>query len=910
MSQVRASPPKTKAVVAVGAAAPEAGGALAPRWLLAACSGLVAAWLAAGSTGLLGNPLRHALTWLAAITSILAAWPADSSAGRRVVSIGGILLSIALLISTATAINVLGVALIMTSLAWGASGAPRRMLVAIATAGLVLGVYRLAYTSIPAVWYLADYAGGVVANLAAKLCGTPLSVGSTFGGVDYLVAMLALYAGLLIVLPRPRMRFAVYVPLAILIVHLTYLIILAIVPTLLPPLPPPPPPSAIPTIEPKQVFSFVETIRPFVPWNIPAIGAILHAGLAAVILRWTIRPAALADAAEKPICCPAISPAALVAAATLLAALIPITSALYTRKPSLEGKKIVLYEKGFLNWMKPKHGDYGRLSIGMYGMAPEYLSSLGAEVVVTPNLSDEELKDASVVAFFFPNKEWEAGQVERVQKFVENGGAMLVLGEHTTHEDKDGKKVPVIGDRANSRFNDLLQGMPQNERPPAHPWSGMYIPFDSATFEIGGWLQSYEQMAHPTSLGIRDDRNQLGVVIGASVKARFPAEPFIVGRWGYNDPGDEGSAAAMMGNHRYDPGERLGDILLAAEQRIGKGKVVAFGDTSGFTNGITYGAHVFTSRFWAYLADGQGSGHPIWRQVLGILAVGGLLGIILLRPSERAIAAAALAMSASLTLCIGVSNAASEQLPDGRKKTPNNLAYITTSHLEASSEESWRPDGTMGLAMNLMRNGYLTLAMPEMTAERLERAALVVCVGPQREFTPAQCVMIQRFVDNGGIFILTAGYDCHEASEPLLKQFGFYIGNKPDEFGNAAPPEPMGHFKSPYINLGDYMPHVRFHAAWPVGYLGGKDASTRIVANGPKNLPVIMARRFGRGTFVLVGDTGFAMNKNLEWEDGRPFDGMRENADFWRWFLTDLTEQPRWIPPKQIPVTQPAGGGQ
>jgi len=86
-------------------------------------------------------------------------------------------------------------------------------------------------------------------------------------------------------------------------------------------------------------------------------------------------------------------------------------------------------------------------------------------------------------------------------------------------------------------------------------------------------------------------------------------------------------------------------------------------------------------------------------------------------------------------------------------------------------------------------------------------------------------------------------------------------------------------------------------------------SNVRVIANGPKNQPVMMARRFGNGTFVLVGDTGFAMNKNLEWEDGRPFDGMRENADFWRWFLTDLTDQNRWIPPKQSPATQPAAGG-
>src|SRR5258705_170040 len=298
----------------------------------------------------------------------------------------------------------------------------------------------------------------------------------------------------------------------------------------------------------------------------------------------------------------------------------------------------------------------------MYGMVPEYLSSLGAKVVVSPNLSAQDLKDADVVAFFFPNKDWEPGQVQRIQQFVRDGGSMLVLGEHTTHEGKG----PVIGDRADTRFNDLLES------------TSMYVPFDSATFEIGGWLQSYEQMAHPTYLGLRDDRNQLGVVIGASVKAKFPAEPFIVGRWGFNDPGDDGSSAAMMGNHRYDPGERLGDILLAAEQRVGKGKVVVFGDTSGFTNGITYGAHVFTARFWAYLADGRSTAHPLWRQILGLLAIAGLCGVILIRPAERTIAAAPLAMAAPLTMCVSVSNGASEKIPDGRRKTPNNMAYITT----------------------------------------------------------------------------------------------------------------------------------------------------------------------------------------------------------------------------------------
>ena len=322
MSQVRARPPKIQTAAAIPASAAESavGDAVAARYLFAAATGLIAAWLAAGATGLLGHPLRHSLTWLAVITTVLAAWPTEPLPGRRLITIGGLLLSILLLISTSTTINVLGVALILTSLAWSAPPAPRRIFVAISAAALLLGIYRFAYTSIPAIWYLGDWIGGAAARLAGLLCHTPLSVGSTFGGTDYLVAMFGLYAALLVILPAPRMRFAIFAPIAILLVHLTYLIILAVTPTLLPPPPPPPPPSAMPVIDAKQPFSFVETIRPLIPWNLPAIAAILHASLAAIMLRWTIRPAALAAAPESPRWFRTLTPLSLVTAATAFAA--------------------------------------------------------------------------------------------------------------------------------------------------------------------------------------------------------------------------------------------------------------------------------------------------------------------------------------------------------------------------------------------------------------------------------------------------------------------------------------------------------------------------------------------------------------------------------------------------------------
>jgi hypothetical protein len=148
------------------------------------------------------------------------------------------------------------------------------------------------------------------------------------------------------------------------------------------------------------------------------------------------------------------------------------------------------------------------------------------------------------------------------------------------------------------------------------------------------------------------------------------------------------------------------------------------------------------------------------------------------------------------------------------------------------------------------------------------------------------------------------------ASRKLLADFGFYVGGIGAATSGQPEPKPFGHFKAPYFNGGDYMAYVRFHAAWNVE---SSDPQARPIAYGPRDPKgppgqpdptVILLRRIGRGKMVVVADTDFAANKNLEREGGQPFEGMRENADFWRWLLSDLNNQPLWTPPK--PVAPPA----
>jgi hypothetical protein len=212
--------------------------------------------------------------------------------------------------------------------------------------------------------------------------------------------------------------------------------------------------------------------------------------------------------------------------------------------------------------------------------------------------------------------------------------------------------------------------------------------------------------------------------------------------------------------------------------------------------------------------------------------------------------------------------------------------------------------------LTLMRNDYLAFSLPTVDRARLEGAAMLIVVAPRRPYSRAERAAIHDFVTQGGCLIVTTGYDDAGPRSTLLSEYGFTIGvDGPD----GREPVPMGHFKSPYLRSGDKQVYVRFHAAWPVHC---DDPEARVLAYGRGDLPAIVLRRVGAGKVVVVGDTHFATNANLEREDGQPFEGMRENADFWRWFLTVLRDQPAWVPPalqegteSGSPSASPVGSG-
>ncbi|HOD80957.1 MAG TPA: hypothetical protein PKG77_06015 [Phycisphaerae bacterium] len=901
---------------------------------ISSLAGLAAAWVAVGGGGLLAHPLRSAVVVLAGLVAAVLGWPRQKlSWPHRGVLLAGVLAAGGLATSNQPAVAVWAVCVLLAVLSAAGRDEDKFPLHLAARATAILGVYRLAIEAIPWAWTAADKLAGGLSTAAGALSGGRLWTGPTFAGLDYLIVMAALLA-----LARRERAFSTarlgVLAGAIVLGHLAYLALLAHLPGVVEGWV-----KALPveTVRgpaahaPRQAF-WPGLAKQAVPWNLPAVAGLIHLCLAGWLLAWSVRQEARQAATR-------FKPATAAIAAAACAALLPLAAVVSwpLSAGGLEGKKIVLFEKGFLNWEKPAFGKYGRVYTGMYGMMPDFLASLGARCQISSELSEADLADADVLAMFFPDKPWTPGQLDRVKNYVRRGGALLVLGEHTIRDEKTG---------GSARFNEVLEG------------TAMEVRFDSAEFEIGGWLHSYQTTAHPMTAGISDYRNEFGVVVGASVRADWPARPVLIGQWGFADPGDvRATRRALLGNRAYDSGEKLGDLVLAAEQPVGDGLIMAFGDTSGFTNGVNMGAHRFTARVFSYLANRPGTGHHPSRQVAGMMLAAALAVLVWLSGDWRMLAAAGLAGSLAFLAATSLNAEAwsGRLVPDGRRLAARtdppplpsgqapcrHLAYVDTTHSSALSEESWRYNGTGGLALTLMRGGYLTLNLPACTSEYLDRCKLLVTIAPFQEYSPAEREAIGRFVRGGGILICMAGYDHSAGCRSLLEDFGLRIGFATCENSlvveageDAREPISMGHFKAPYYDGGTYRAYVRFHAAWPVGCIGQADGAKalaygrlyldgllkaeiddprqRSAARRPRDVPVILLRSVEKGQVVVVGDTHFAANRNLEWEGGQPFEGMYENADFWRSLMGRLEGRP-WYPPRQIslyertsPATQPA----
>jgi hypothetical protein len=189
---------------------------------------------------------------------------------------------------------------------------------------------------------------------------------------------------------------------------------------------------------------------------------------------------------------------------------------------------------------------------------------------------------------------------------------------------------------------------------------------------------------------------------------------------------------------------------------------------------------------------------------------------------------------------------------------PSAEALIDTSHLSRCNLDLWQPDGLGGLVQNLMRKNYMPVVTTRFSPELIGRSKVVFLVAPAERFGSAELAIYERFVRNGGQLFVSVGYEDVSGCKELLSRFGLGLRNLP--LGPVA--KEANDAKAWFLN------------AWPVTFESA--VAEAICKRG--EYPLIVATRYHRGKVVVIGDSGFFLNRNLE----LPYDFNPENITFLR----------------------------
>jgi len=493
-------------------------------------------------------------------------------------------------------------------------------------------------------------------------------------------------------------------------------------------------------------------------------------------------------------------------------------------------KRVVFYTANMLGtWDKPVYGRYGKEATGMFGMLPEYLNESGYSVrLYNGTVTEDTLKDVDIFVVINLNKSFSHNEHEAIWKFVEDGGSLLVLGDHT---DIAGIMHPL---------NDLLSPVSIRFR------------FDSGIPVGSRWSGCIEILNHPLGNGIKNEY-QIEISVGATLNVSGDAFPIIIGKYGFSDYGNYlNSEMANLGDYVNNPGEQLGDVILAAGAFYGKGKVLVFGDTSSFQNLALPYSYRLIHNVLVWLSSGDTKIIKYTKNALSILTLISCLAIFLkwLKREKEIVYLLSIVLAFSVLISASVNPFFIEKEHIGGE----NIVYIDASHLERISLESYTSDSTTGLMINLARNDYLPLMLTEFDKEKISKSKILFLIAPTIPLSKDEVNFLKNYISNGGLIVLSVGYQDSLPASLLLNEFGFNIENIP-----------LG--PVPYVeeNPEEHQNEPRFVDSWPVTIenITTADSFYNIeIENESYNL--IMFTKYELGGLIVIGDSQFLLDKNIE----------------------------------------------
>jgi hypothetical protein len=440
-----------------------------------------------------------------------------------------------------------------------------------------------------------------------------------------------------------------------------------------------------------------------------------------------------------------------------------------------------------------------------------------------------DLKKTQILVLINSPKVWDERERRTILDFVARGGSLLVLGDHTD----------VFG--LMRGFNGLLEPL------------GIRFRFDSAYRARESWRGC--QAVAPDGVAWGWDDENPGVAVGASLELSGSARPLLVGRYGFSDNGvRENVVGSYLGNYHYEPGERLGDVVLVATATYGRGRVVVWGDTSAF-QGVSSHYPAVVGPMLAWL-----SRPAAWTELpavraaaaVGLLAAMAWLWLVRGGAREATVIAVGLLLGLAVPWCLGLPHR------EARVTVADDMVLFDRTHLPATGHYNAKVNPVGPLYTNLLRSGFRVGEMEDWDRAAIARARGIAFVAPQRSFTAAEVKDLLDAEGCGAVVILTAGQPDSAGARRLL-----------DAHGLALLPRPLGTVSSadPAASRRERETHPRFLDAWPIVAADGGNPvempGVEVIYRHGRDV-VALFRRVGKGGLMLIADTRFFSDMNVE----------------------------------------------
>ncbi|MBN1503453.1 MAG: hypothetical protein JW952_00150 [Candidatus Eisenbacteria bacterium] len=343
---------------------------------------------------------------------------------------------------------------------------------------------------------------------------------------------------------------------------------------------------------------------------------------------------------------------------------------------------------------------------------------------------------------------------------------------------------------------------------------------------------------HPLRGEGRMSRENVPWGTGASLDVRWPGCILYTMKEGFSDKGDPRNGPSFLGNYRLDRGELAGDIPVMALSRVGRGRVVVFGDTGLFQDPSLFVSASFVERVCAY---GTGGSRQAWaiEGVGAILAAAGLF--LLLKHKRRGV----LLMTCALLylLSIGIHRPWARIEPHFRGF--GQLAVYDLAHAENVDRLGGEKSvGTLNSL--LLAKEYLPVAAWSLRSDLIESASLILVLDPKKPFSRSSAEQLLQREAEGGVVLMCVGSEQADNAKRLLSPLGLAVSATP--LGSGA----------------ETGSDVVFDSAFGINMLTPGSVAVRRLWG----YPVVVCAARGRGRSVLISDSQFASNANLSGHAG------------------------------------------